>query len=272
MKICVARAHGGIGDILMMTPGIKALKKAGHEVHVAINREPETKDSYFEILKNNPSIDRIHEYKDVEKKEFDKFVDLTSVAYPYEQAGFKLGRAKIFARYMGVSIEDETPILVLDESIYCENLIALHFFGAEKRRSWNKEKARRLINYLIKETSVNLLLLDNEYYYPDSDRIISCEGVGVMKASGYLHSAKYFIGIDSGWMHIAGALDIPGLVLFGSTDPITRIKDYKYLDGLYTKSKCRGCFYKPCEIKYNCMEEITLNEVIEVIRYDALLF
>lgn len=273
MKYCIARAHGGIGDILMMTPGIKALKEAGHEVSVAIDRHRTRNDTYYNLLKNNEDIEFIYDYRYLNKNKFDKVIDITSVAYPYEQAGTKIGRASIFANAMGVAIKDETPIYTVEKIYKIENSVALHFFATEERRSWNLEKANMLIQWFLSNTNVNIILLDkNKSLLNNSNRIIYCGDMSVEESAKYLAGADYFIGVDSGFMHLAGALNVYGLALFGSTDPITRIKDYKTFKALYTSSDCRGCFYKPCNYNYECMSSINLFDVIKEIKCNALLF
>ena len=269
MKVCVARKHGGIGDILMMTPGIRGLALAGHEVSVAIDT---TCESYCLLLKNNRSIKSIYNYAEINAKAFDVFIDLTSVAYPYEQAGFNLSRQKIFANEMGVVIFDEKPIYSPHGGYPVDNLIALHFFAEEEKRSWPESYAVKVIQFLLDTTRASILLLDTKDYFPVTQRIISCKDLNVEQASKYLWAARFFVGVDSGWMHIAAALDISGLVLFGSTNPETRIGGYRYLDPIFTTSKCNSCFYRSCELDYDCMKLISPGTVIERIKAEALLF
>jgi hypothetical protein len=272
MRYCIARAHGGIGDILMMTPGIRALASEGHEVSVAIDRHRTRNDTYYQLLKDNKDIKFIYDYRYFNKKKFDKVVDITSVAYPYEQAGLKIGRATIFAKAMGVKIEDETPIFEVKRIIKVENSIALHFFATEDRRSLSLKKAKLIVNWLLENTRANLVILDRcQDLNINSQRVIYCGDKDIIEAAEILNGCNYFLGVDSGWMHVAGALNVPGTAIFGSTDPVTRIKDYKYMDAIYTKSKCRGCFYKPCDLNFDCMSSIGVLEIVDRLRVDALL-
>jgi ADP-heptose:LPS heptosyltransferase len=269
MRVCVARKYGGIGDILMMTPGIRGLCLAGHEVSVAIDTNCKT---YCSLLKNNQHIKEIYNYTEVDREAFDSFVDLTSVAYPYEQAGFNLSRQQIFANEMGVTVFDEKPIYTPVAGYPVDNLVALHFFADEEKRSWPKSHAVEVIEFLLATTKAKLLFLDTEDYFPLTDRIISCKDLSVEESSKYLWAAKFFIGVDSGWMHLAAALDVSGLVLFGSTSPEMRIKGYRYLDAVFTPSECNNCFYRSCELDYDCMRSISPGMVIEKIKTEALLF
>lgn len=272
MKYCIGRAHGGIGDILMMTPGIRSLKNQGHDISVAIDRHRTRNDTYYELLRYNEDISFIYDYRYVNKKKFDKFVDITSVAYPYEQSGIKIGRATIFANAMGVKIESEKPIYSVNRIVKIDNSISLHFFATEERRSLSATKANLIILWLLENTNANIVLLDrSDELIKDNSRIIYCGDKTVNEAAEILNGTNYFLGVDSGWMHIAGALNIPGTAIFGSTDPITRVKDYKYIDPIYTQSACRGCFYKHCDLEYDCMKSISVVEIIDRLKTDALL-
>ena len=55
-SICIIRSLGGIGDVLMITPGIRALKKKYPKLNitVAIDRRRVWDDSYYHLLSNAP--------------------------------------------------------------------------------------------------------------------------------------------------------------------------------------------------------------------------
>lgn len=270
-KICLARASGGIGDILMMTPGIKALAKEDWEVYVAINRHGTRDDSYYLLLKDNPYIKEIYDYRYVNKKRFDKFVDLSNVAYLYEQAGYPYTRCEIFARKIGVKIESNKPELFL-ETTYKNKIptIALHFISLEKRRSLPEITREKLIHYLLNNTKYNLLLLDNKESEIISERIVSCHKKNVEESTFELSKCIYFIGVDSGWIHVAGALGIRSLGLFGSVNPALRIKDYN-ATSIWPEIECRGCFYKACNKTYQCMKLITLETILNSLKNENIL-
>jgi heptosyltransferase-2 len=63
-------------------------------------------------------------------------------------------------------------------------------------------------------------------------------------------------------MHIASALDVPLLALFGSTSDVTT--------GPYQKGKvihkhvpCSPCYKRTCPIDFKCMNQIEVSEVFE---------
>lgn len=76
------------------------------------------------------------------------------------------------------------------------------------------------------------------------------------------------ISVDTGPMHIASALKVPMVVLFGPTSSLRTGpwgKDYYVIE---KKTSCSPCFKKKCR-ELRCMEEITPEEVW--IRFKELL-
>ncbi len=102
-RILITRAMGGIGDLLMMTPGLHALKKKfpNKEIHLAIPRR------YFQIFQNNPDVKLIDIEEDffshsLYKKWFN-FTDCPASRKESRTAPkVKKSRIDIFAKAMGV--------------------------------------------------------------------------------------------------------------------------------------------------------------------------
>jgi len=71
-----------------------------------------------------------------------------------------------------------------------------------------------------------------------------------------------FISNDSGLMHVAAALNIPQVALFGSTDPgkTSPLSDKAVV--IHPRGvTCSPCFKRECQENLECMRAITVNEV-----------
>lgn len=80
---------------------------------------------------------------------------------------------------------------------------------------------------------------------------------------GILKSSAAFVGNDSGLMHLAAALDIPVVGVFGSSNP-----DWTAPLGQKTRAviaegfDCRPCYRKDCNQSVFCLETVTAEKVL----------
>lgn len=78
------------------------------------------------------------------------------------------------------------------------------------------------------------------------------------------YRCKAFLSNDSGPMHIASALGIPLVALFGSTNAY---KTGPYNGGTVIQKavSCSPCYQRTCPIDFRCMTQISVDEVYEAI-------
>jgi len=70
---------------------------------------------------------------------------------------------------------------------------------------------------------------------------------------------------DSGPMHIASALDIPLVALFGSTNDITTGPYNKKAKVIHKHVSCSPCYLRNCPIDFRCMKNIEVDEVYQTV-------
>ncbi len=81
-----------------------------------------------------------------------------------------------------------------------------------------------------------------------------------------IQMCKLFITNDSGPMHIASALNIPLIALFGSTSDILTGPYSDKAIVINKRVECSPCFKRNCPIDFKCMNQITTEEVISKIK------
>jgi len=89
----------------------------------------------------------------------------------------------------------------------------------------------------------------------------------LLTAAGVLKSSSAFIGNDSGLMHLAAALGLPTVGVFGSSNP-----DWTAPLGRYTRTiipegfSCRPCYRKTCNQKEFCLDTVTGQNILAVVQ------
>lgn len=94
-----------------------------------------------------------------------------------------------------------------------------------------------------------------------SERVINLAGKTTLRElMALIGSCSLFLTNDSGPMHIAAALQIPLLALFGST---SEIKTGPYETGkvIHKHVECSPCYKRTCPIDFRCMKRIESEEV-----------
>ena len=144
---------------------------------------------------------------------------------------------------------------------------------------WPKERYLKVINRLMKENNSHILifggpkeldivnfLLKNAIY---SDKITSCPVDDILTSAGLMKKCGLFITNDTGPMHIAAALGLPVLAIFGSTNPAWTKPSGVRTKVIYKQLECGPCYDRTCKknkVKYDCLAKITEEEVFNGIR------
>jgi ADP-heptose:LPS heptosyltransferase len=81
------------------------------------------------------------------------------------------------------------------------------------------------------------------------------------EAIGIIAAAKLAVGPDTGLMHIAAALKVPVISLWGATDP-ARTGPYGFESfTIKGTAPCSPCYLKRCAIGRQCMRSIGTDEI-----------
>ena len=78
---------------------------------------------------------------------------------------------------------------------------------------------------------------------------------------GLLSQCHLFIGNDSGAMHVAAAVGLPIVAVFGPTDPFGTAPVTQRLSIVRQKPYCSPCFLRRCPTDHRCMTAITADMV-----------
>jgi heptosyltransferase-2 len=82
-----------------------------------------------------------------------------------------------------------------------------------------------------------------------------------------LSQCHLFIGNDSGAMHVAAAVGLPVVAVFGPTDPFGTAPVTPRCSIVQDKPYCSPCFLRRCPTDHRCMTRITPNAVEAAARH-----
>lgn len=180
----------------------------------------------------------------------------------------------------------EIPEAVFPEVSFPEFLNPNQFYvslipkGRWETKNWALEKWEQLIHLLMKEKQINLLILGSpedlalkrwakklENSYPSLKSLVG--QIKLSQVIAVLKFSKLVVTVDTGPMHIASALKVPTVALFGPTSPERTGPWGKNYIVIKSSISCSPCFKKNCSTK-ECMERISPYQVREAI--EKLLF
>jgi ADP-heptose:LPS heptosyltransferase len=146
---------------------------------------------------------------------------------------------------------DPMPHLTLDVKPSTRSQLALHPGSGSERKNWPEAKWAELLARLLRSTSANLLLIGGEAEGNRLERLASrlppervelARNLPLVELAARLSNCSAFMGHDSGITHLAAALGLGGLVLWGETSqavwrPLSeRIKIVAAPEGLHALS------------------------------------
>jgi len=276
-SICIIRSVGGLGDVLMCTPALREIKRRypNSQLTFAIQREGIGDDGYYEILKNAPFIDKLIDARLVDRSKYTATADISAVCFPYEKKGLPdRNRIDLFASHLGISsMENYLPYYAVEpeefqvaNSIIKNNMkskdtkiVSLHIASFDEKRNWPVDNYVKLINFLNKKDDYLFLIFDfnrARSTWSDLPNTYDASNTSMREMAALIEQSDLFIGPDSGPMHMAGALSVKSLVLFGSIPPGARINRYPSHRAYTADIPCLGCWYKACPYEVKCMKMI----------------
>ena len=144
------------------------------------------------------------------------------------------------------------------------------YYGEAKR--WFPERYACVADALADQYRARILLFGAQ-----SDRRIAEDVAANMKhpsvilagrttlgqLMGLIKECNLLITNDSGPMHLAAALDVPQLAIFGSTSEIATGPLSRKAQVIKHPVACNPCFLRKCPTDFRCMKEISIGRVLE---------
>jgi ADP-heptose:LPS heptosyltransferase len=165
-------------------------------------------------------------------------------------------------------------------------IVALHPGGGGQAKRWSEDKYRDLCSRLLQSDDLALLVFGSaaedsmvrSITQPLPNRALAVCGLGINKVAALLEKSRLLIGNDSALAHIASALDVPVVAIWGYTD-FYRVAPFNP-KGLLIRIDypCNPCYQfatgyiDDCRYHLKCIRNISVDQVDRIIqRYISLI-
>lgn len=271
--ICILALDRGWGDILMSLPVAEALKKKDLTCKVIYLLEQE---GHATLLRNNPFVDDVIFSRDSIALYPDaKVFDIRQTPSDWHRARIHL--TDMIAIHFGVEVRSRRPSLYLpDDQVTREKFrlfdryVVAHLQSTTKEKDWDLKHWPIIFEHLFRRHGRKTVLVGgpNEDSLPEIPYVIDLRGkTSLSETINIMKWGDLFIGIDSGPMHLAGALNVPSVVLWGNTSPILCGIHSDLVYNLEPERKClKGihwpCHFSPCAEQELCIDGISVQDVL----------
>lgn len=271
-------SHGG-GDIICMTPILEALRRE----HPRANIELET--NWPEIFYNNPYVSSVHVMRKKYNISYDRQINLNLNYASYKSI---IDESAI---QTGIYVENKIPQLFLTNEEINLGINTVNELKTEtgsqtvvacalqmerskwQGRNWPQEHAAGLIR-LLQDNGIVVIELGKGFESTGEAALDLVDGTNIRELFSIISAVDGFVGIDSMPFHIAQAFKIPSFIIFGATEPISRVVDFTHTYIIRNEGlPCLHCYQKKGISTYNhcllgreaCMEDILPETILSYV-------
>lgn len=264
-RILVVRDMG-LGDVMLITPIVRALKSQGASVV-----DVATRKDYQPLFDGNPYVSKtipLQEGKPIPSQEYEAVIDLRLSVEQAENAGLHKNRVTAFGEAAGISLtapedvhldyyvrpeETEWAKSVVSPMRDGQMLAVFVWCSSTQNRNWSVERRQQMIMRLAAEGCKVVVLHYEQFDLGPAlglpDVISGGAKFSIRQCAALISIADFVVSPDTGLFHIAQAMDKPTVSYFGAFS----LKERKSSEAAIDIS-VSGCHMKPCR-QYYCMNK-----------------
>jgi len=146
-------------------------------------------------------------------------------------------------------------------------------YGPAKR--WPVDRFAAVAEEIIREYGATIILFGSKQDQDVTEaiataiqgRCLNLAGTtSIRQVMALISRCHAFITNDSGLMHVAGAMNVPTVAIFGSTNPVTTSPPGERNIIIRKPVDCSPCLKPVCPTDFRCMNLIGVKEVVAAVR------
>lgn len=287
-RIAVVRSQGGIGDVLMTLPTVRAISEK-YGVPITYATDFDYLDGALPAaVQGHNYISEIIHFRELDESRFDVVINLTCPCIVHEVPHAPpINRIDLFARHAGVILkstkidyvitpeEDKEARQTLEGlglNLKQHRLVLINPFSSTLRRHIPHKIIESTVRELASERNTRCLVFRHGDD-PDAiwDTIPGCADMKDYKLrqiAAMMNYCEMAVCPDSALLHLAGALDKKTVTFFGPTDPHARVNHFPRAVAIWGGAglKCAPCWYEKCPCGFTCWKRIDYSTVIQTVR------
>jgi ADP-heptose:LPS heptosyltransferase len=283
-NIIVHNSQGGLGDVLMTLPTVKAIKNEFDAIIDYATDFNYLNGGLVKVLRDNPYIRDIIKWQDMKPENYDAHVDLTCPCVLHEKPHAEpINRIDLFARHAGVNITDSQIDYYIQEKEleWAENYLrTIRFDGyklllvqpcssTHKRDLPLEVLQKALAQFLGVRRDVRAIVIthgtDSYKTSWNYSNIHQLRDKDIREIAAIMNYCDLVWCPDSSILHMAGALRKKSLSFFGPTDPRARVNHYPDAVAVWPGQElhCTPHWFVPCRCEVGCWKMITAEMLME---------
>ena len=158
-------------------------------------------------------------------------------------------------------------------------VIAVHTGSSNPAKMWPSHNYAALIEKIKTELNCEIAVLGSEDEKLTAEAIIDISGIKAHDFAGkfdlkelaaFISKCDLFIGNDTGPMHMAAALGVPVIAIFGRNIPGVSPRRWgpwgKNNVVFHENPGCDPCYDSKCPYEYKCLKAVTVDAVFEAVK------
>ncbi len=146
---------------------------------------------------------------------------------------------------------------------------------------WKLDRFAKLADRIAREQGLNILLAWGPGEKPMAEQIAGlmtenswiAPNTTIQESIALFGHTALMISCDSGPLHLAAAMGIPTVSIFGPTDPVRNGPYGSNHQVVWKEQPCSFCWKKTCAIEtHDCMEQVEVEDVFQAVKTSVSKF